>query len=118
MVPIISHVSNCFDGVSKAYIYIWYSKKWRVVYVGQTNDIRGTLGRAISHVQENGTLRMRFEDTVGEALELADDLIMISFPLPSEREFISLETSYREAVEFLVQTELQKIRGNFVLDFP
>lgn len=109
--PIISNISHCYDGQDKAYIYIWYSKQYKVLYIGQTNDANGTLGRAISHIKKNGTLRVRFEDHTGENLEKAEDLTLISFRLPQSQEFISIETSYREAVEYLVQSKLQKIRG-------
>ena len=104
--PVWTNVSSIFDGVNSAYIYIWISKKYRLVYVGQTNALRGTLGRARNHIGKHGTLRFRFESTVGEKLEVADDLILASYTLPRLREYLGLESSYREAIEYLVQKGL------------
>lgn len=108
--PICSIIASTFDGTS-AFIYIWISKKWKVVYVGQTNERRGSFGRAFSHVSSYGTLRTHFEEETGAKLELADDLVLISFPLPQKPEYIGEESSYREAIEYLVQIGLRDIRG-------
>ncbi|QXD13941.1 hypothetical protein GQ464_010775 [Rhodocaloribacter litoris] len=106
-----SVIGACFDG-RLAYIYIWLSKKHRVVYVGQTNGTEGTLGRAAQHVTIRGTFRQRFEEVVGLQLEAIDDLILLSFPLPFEPEFTGIESSFREGVEFLVQQGLLDARSN------
>jgi hypothetical protein len=108
--PIWSTISSAFDGTN-AFIYLWISKKWRVIYVGQTNDRRGSFGRAFSHIGDDGTFRRRFEEETGARLELADDLILVSYPLPREPEYTGVESSYREAVEYLVQIGLRDIRG-------
>lgn len=110
--PILSFVSSCFDGSTTAYLYLWISKKWKVIYVGQTNERRGSFGRAYSHVQDKGTFRQRFEEEVGINLEEANDLVLVSYPLPQKAEYIGVESSYREAVEYLVQIKLREIRGN------
>lgn len=115
--PIWTHISSMFDGFNIAYVYIWFSKKYRVIYVGQTNSIRGTLGRARNHIGKFGTLRYRFEDEIGERLEAADDLVLASYALPQEPEYIGLETSYREAIEYLVQSDLLMARGTFIPSF-
>jgi hypothetical protein len=110
--PVWTQVASIFDGLNIAYVYIWLSKKHRIVYVGQTNSARGTLGRARNHVGKLGTLRMRFEGETGERLETAEDLILASYALPQEPEYIGVETSYREAVEYLVQANLVIARGS------
>jgi len=106
-----TNISTIFDGINTAYIYIWLSKNWKAVYVGQTNDVKGTLGRACGHVAADGSLRRNFETEIGIPLEQADDLLLISYSLPQTPEYLSLETSYREAVEYLVQVKLLQIRG-------
>lgn len=106
----LKYMRCSFDG-SKSYIYLWISKKCGIVYVGQTNGKDGTLGRAINHVQYDGTLRRRFREIMGLELEYADDLYLLSFPLPKGKEFISIESSYRLAVEYKVQTKLLESRG-------
>ena len=106
-------ISNIFDGKSKAYIYIWFSNKAKIIYVGMTNGSTGTLGRAASHVKTDGTLRKRFSENVGLNLEEYDDFILYSFKLPDYSYFTTIERSYREAVEYLVQKELQLNRVKF-----
>lgn len=112
-----SQIYSCFNGYKQAYIYLWISKKFQVIYVGQTNEKRGTFGRGYSHTQSKGTLRKRFEEEVGLKLEKADDFILVSYPLPQKREYYSAESSYREAVEYVVQTKLRDIRGNVEPNF-
>lgn len=115
--PIWSFISNCFEGAGIAYIYLWVSKKWQIVYVGQTNNAIGTIGRAYGHLGENGTLRCRFEDLVGVRLEEADDLFLISYALPQEPEYVGEESSYREAVEYQVLYKLTLLRGHMTPTF-
>ena len=44
-------------------------------------------------------------------MEEADDLLLISYPLPLERVYVGEESSYREAVEYQVLYRLTLIRG-------
>lgn len=95
-----------------AYIYIWYSKKAQCVYVGQTNERHGVLGRARSHIGSSGTLRTRVEEKIGSMIEEYDDWVLLSYKLPAKKNYISSESSYRLAVEYLVQTKIIEIRGD------
>ena len=106
-----TQVFNVFNGYGQAYIYIWISKKHKVVYVGMTNGFTGTIGRASGHFNRKGQIRKRFAQYRGYEINDVDDMILLSFPLPKKQEFISVERSYREAVEYLVQKELTQIRG-------
>lgn len=103
-------ICGIFDS-TYAYIYIWISKKWRIAYVGQTAGGCGTLGRAAQHVSGRGTLRVRFEEETGVQLERAQDLELYSFRLPKNREFCSIESSFREAVEYRVQLHLHELKA-------
>ena len=105
-------VSNIFSGISRAYIYIWLSKSHGFVYVGQTNERYGTWGRGYSHIQSSGTLRTRCEDSIGVYLDTVEDLILFSYPLPESPEFTNTESSFRLAVEYLVQIKLHEIRNS------
>lgn len=107
---VVSYVANIFDS-SSAYIYVWISKSHGVVYVGQTSGDGGVIGRAAAHVRVRGTLRERFFCSLGVLLEDAKDWYIISFPLPKEKKYTGAESSYRNAVEYLVQTKLNEIRG-------
>ncbi len=104
-------ILGTFNGSDQAYIYIWLSKKHKIVYVGMTNSYTGTIGRASGHFNRKGTLRKRFSEARGYEVNNVDDILLLSFPLPKTREFISVEKSYREAVEYLVQKELILLRG-------
>ena len=104
-------ISTCFDG-ARAYVYLWLSKRYRVLYVGQTYGGQGALGRAAQHVSPDGTFRMRFEEEVGLPLEHANDLMLLSFDLPSERIYLTSASTYRESVEYLVQVGLWDARAS------
>lgn len=95
-----------YKGRLEAYIYIWFSKSTKLVYVGETNNIHGVVGRANQHVGHGkGTLYHRVYDK-GYDLDRIDDFVLLSYPLPREKRYISEETAYRISVEYLVQKKL------------
>lgn len=101
-----------YKGRLEAYIYIWFSKSTKLVYVGETNNIHGVIGRANQHVgHSSGTLYHRVYDK-GYDLDQIDDFILLSYPLPREKRYISEETAYRISVEYLVQKKLIENRIN------
>lgn len=101
-----------YKGRLEAYIYIWFSKSTKLVYVGETNNIHGVVGRANQHVgHSSGTLYHRVYDK-GYDLDQIDDFILLSYPLPREKRYISEETAYRISVEYLVQKKLIENRIN------
>lgn len=106
-----TNVYNTHNGMGVAYIYIWVSKLYSILYIGMTNNSAGPIGRASGHFSAKGTFRKRFIEEKGVGIEKVEDLILLSFPLPKKQEFISEESSYRESVEYLVQKELQLLRG-------
>ena len=95
-----------------AYIYIWYSKQGRCIYVGQTNEKHGVLGRARSHIGSTGTLRLRVHEKKGASIEEYDDWNLLSYRLPAQKNYTSIESSHRLAVEYLIQVKLLEIRGD------
>ena len=117
VVGVRTFVSNIFVGLNKAYIYIWLSKSHSFVYVGQTNERYGTWGRGYAHIQDTGTLRCRCEDKLGIYLDYVEDLVLFSYVLPNQPEFLGVESSYRLAVEYLVQVNLHQIRKDVVPKF-
>lgn len=117
MQGIRTFVSNIFYGNNRAFIYIWLSKSEKLVYVGQTNDRFGTWGRSFGHIQPQGTLRMRCEQILGIDVDFIEDLVLVSYLLPQTIEFTGEETSFRLAVEYLVQVGLQEKRKDLTPAF-
>lgn len=113
MIEVATNIKGTINGAF-AYIYIWYSKKAKVAYVGQTNERHGVVGRASSHISINGTLRTRLFETEGTNIEDFDDWVLMSYRFPSAKKYISNESSYRLAVEYLVQTLLIEERGKLI----
>lgn len=108
---IYTSIQSCFHGSGVAYVYALISKSERIVYVGQTAGAIGTLGRAVQHLERSGTFRRLVEEEIGTSVDSITDLVLLSFELPRQAEFVSVDSSYREAVEYLVQIELHKLRG-------
>lgn len=106
-----TNVYNIHNGIGVAYIYIWVSKLYAILYIGMTNSSAGPIGRAGGHFSSKGTFRKRFIEEKGIGIEKVEDMILLSFPLPKKQLYISEESSYRESVEYLVQKELQLLRG-------
>lgn len=104
-------ILDVFDA-SVAYVYIWLSKNKKCIYVGQTNGDGGVLGRAADHVKITGTLRKRYYESFAERLEDASDWVLFSFCLPTKKNYTSAESSFRRAVEYLVQVGLHEKRGD------
>jgi len=97
---------------TRAYIYIFVSPSNKIAYIGQTNSAMGVVGRTYQHFLSEGTFRSKVEE-LGFTLNTLGDLILLCYPLPDERRFISNESAYRLAVEYLVQVKLHKIRHKF-----
>lgn len=106
-----------YKGRLEAYIYIWFSKSTKLVYVGETNNRHGVIGRADQHVEhKDGTLYHRVYDK-GYDLDEINDFILLSYPLPREKKFLSEETAYRISVEYLVQKKLIENKINSSLSY-
>jgi hypothetical protein len=112
----VTDIQSIFDP-TPAYIYIWISHEIGCVYVGQTNGDGGVVGRAGAHVKRSGTLRERVLGRCDEQLESAKDWLLLSFVLPAKKNYTGAASSYREAVEYLVQTGLNEIRGDLERPF-
>lgn len=85
-----------------------------MLYVGETNDANGVIGRLYGHVQSNpiGTFRKQLMERHGLELDEIVDLTVFSCSLPSDVRFYSVEKSYRRGVEYLVQSRLWEVCGD------
>lgn len=107
-----TNIADIFNGRDRAYLYIWLSKLAKAVYVGQTASSAGSLGRGYAHFRTRGQLRRQLDKKLGVEPEDFNDFQLTSYLLPTKEEFIGPESSYREAVEYLVQCTLQLQRGH------
>ena len=105
------HIGDCFVGNRRSYIYILYTKSERRLYIGQTNEQCGVIGRLAGHVGARGTLRMRLLDE-GIELDEIEDLRVFAYRLPNDLRYIGIDSSHREGVEHLVQKRLHTLRGD------
>jgi len=105
-------IGDCFNGSGRAYIYILFSKKFNLAYIGETNDRNGVLGRLIGHVNKTGTFRKQIFQRRGILLEEISDLVLFAYLLPQESNYTSEEKVYRRGVEYLVQERLREICGD------
>ncbi|HEX8600714.1 MAG TPA: hypothetical protein VF952_19630 [Chloroflexia bacterium] len=105
-----TQLGSCFLGNGQAYIYILYSRNQRALYVGQTSDQSGVVGRLCAHISQGGTLRTRLYDH-GVDLNDVDDLTVFAYRLPDDPRYTGIDRAYREGVEYLVQKGLRLDTG-------
>jgi hypothetical protein len=96
-------VSRC-----RPYVYLGFSCAEHIVYVGQTLDKRGFLGRWTDHLarRDRSSFFCRLAEHDEDAFDRITDLRVLAWDLGDNRPFATIETSHREAVEYLVQKEL------------
>ncbi len=104
-------IGDCCIGANRAYIYILYSKSQHALYIGQTNDRYGVVGRLCSHIRTKGTFRIRLNEKLGIQLYEIEDLQVFCYRLPNDPRYTGIERSYREGIEYLLQKQLHTIRG-------
>jgi hypothetical protein len=95
-----------------AYIYCGYSLNVGVGYVGMTLDRRGVLGRWAAHLSgeaDRSSFRRRLDEWDEDAWSRLDDLAIFWADLGPFEAFLTLETSHRESVEYLVQRDLRTL---------
>lgn len=107
----LSFIGGCFCS-GHGYIYVLYSKTHHSLYVGQTNDKCGVVGRLNSHVNNKGTFRRRLLEREGINLDKVDDLQVFSYTLPLDARFVGIDRTFREGVEYLVQKSLHEVCGS------
>ena len=106
-------IRRAYAGLGRAYVYVLFSKRKHVLYVGQTNDTGGVCARLAGHLGENGTFRVRLWERRGIEINEVDDLELFAFALPAQPEYTSRDEVYREGVEYCVQTLLHTVSGQW-----
>jgi hypothetical protein len=77
-----------------------------------TIDRRGVLSRWADHLSRDidaSSFRRRLYDWDETAWDRLDDLVIFWADIGGAPEFVTLETSHRESVEYLVQREMRSI---------
>jgi len=95
-----------FAGPGRAYVYVLCSKQNHVLYVGQTNDPGGVCARLAGHISARGTFRARLRELDELLIEEIEDLEVFAFALPPRAQYTSRDETWREGVEYNVQTLL------------
>lgn len=99
---------------ARAYIYCGYSKKVGAAYVGMTvgrNGIFGRWGDHLGRALEKSSFQRRLHEFDDSAWDRMDDLVIFWADMGEADEFLTVETSHREGVEYLVQRELRLLLG-------
>lgn len=106
-------VNNLFHCRNKSFIYFIFSRKYKICYVGQTANDLGPIARLVQHLKgadsgdaDKGTFNKRLYDAIGFSFISVPDLEIYFHALPDQRIYWSAETTYRNAVEYLVQMNL------------
>jgi len=102
-----------FVGTRKGIVYVGCSRTARIVYVGQTAGGDGVLGRWSHHLSASRSSFWRRVEERGECdPEAIDDLVVFAAELGPEPHWNGVESSHREAVEYLVQVGLHSLSGD------
>lgn len=84
-----------------------------MAYVGQTTGDSGVLGRWSHHLGASGSSFWRRVEERGECNpEEVTDLEVFAAELGPEAQWNGIESSHREAVEYLLQVKLHAISGD------
>jgi hypothetical protein len=89
----------------RPYVYIGFSRVEHFAYVGQTFDRRGFIGRWTDHLsgRERSSFFCRLREHDEDAFDRIGDLRIVAWDLGDHPSFNTLETTHREAVEYLTQ---------------
>jgi len=88
------------------YVYTIYSREFDAVYVGQTQSVRGALGRLSEHLSDSrgNTFKQKIQSFFKYDYVSLNGVEFAAFPLIGRSEY--KERAYREAVEFKLQNEI------------
>jgi hypothetical protein len=97
---------------ARPYIYCGYSRQLGFAYIGMTLDRRGVLGRWADHLSRDpveSSFRRRLHEWDSSAWQRLNDLVIFWADMGDASQFITVDTSHREAVEYLVQNQIRVI---------
>lgn len=102
-----------FIGSRRGIVYIGCSRSASVAYIGQTAGQTGVLGRWAHHLSSStSSFWRRIEERGGCEPGAIEDLAVFASGLGVEPHWNGVESSHREAVEYLVQVRLQAVCGD------
>ncbi|MEU3571045.1 hypothetical protein AB0E96_21880 [Kitasatospora sp. NPDC036755] len=83
-----------------------------IAYIGMTvggNGIFGRWGDHLGRALEKSSFRRRLHEFDDSAWGRLDDLVILWAEIGTASEFLTVETSHREGVEYLVQRQLRTL---------
>lgn len=97
----------------RPYIYVAFSQTEHIVYVGQTIGKEGVIGRWVQHLSSRGnsSFQRRLADHDETAFSRLRDLTVFYWDLGDAARFQTVETTDREAVEYLTSVKLRRLGG-------
>lgn len=88
------------------YVYVIYSYEFDAVYIGQTQSVRGALGRLSEHLADaqSNTFKQKIESIFKYEYVSLNEVEFAALPLTGREEYE--KRAYREAVELRLQSEI------------
>jgi hypothetical protein len=107
------HIDDARLAEKAAFIYCIYSPGFKAIYIGQTYNTFGALGRLTQHLSntDNSTLRSRLNKLRSIENASLQDIDFFCHRLPKKRRFVNSNSDYREAVEYRVQYAMMNLRN-------
>ena len=99
------YVSDIEIARQKPYIYcICILRPVALVYIGQSGQKRGVLGRFLGHVDNDGTLIKKLREV---GVSSFSDIAVVAMDLTEYKIFNDLYSMSREALEFLINSAMK-----------
>lgn len=104
-----------FASSRRGIVYVGCSKKTHIAYVGQTSGSGGLITRWAQHLGvTTSSFWRRVEERGDCSADNISDLMIFAVELGEESLWNGVESSYREAVEYLVQVAIRQFCGDLV----
>lgn len=99
------YLSNAKVVTRKPFIYfIAIVKPYPLLYVGQTSQRQGVLGRLLQHLDEEGTFRKRVLEAGVVEIE---EIEVVTVDLSKYSDFANIYNRKQDALEFLIHCEMK-----------
>lgn len=96
-----ARIDDSSIGFPRGYVYLIFSRIPNALYIGQTRNELGALGRLSQHLSqtESNTFLKRVAQRHSLENATPSDIIFLAIDLPREKRFEGSSSEYREAIE-------------------